>query len=160
MVEGPFIKKFPERSHVSSQNISGCGCTVDLFSIYYQKNLGTLQADLGNSCSCLSCTVNSHLVDSFSCHHAEAGPLVCAANGDGGLFFLDTPFCTRPLQAGTTRLHQTAWVFFAERPLWHQMGCMGTGRQPAFYCISTSLQTALIYSSIIACLWEMATEKL
>lgn len=36
-----------------------------LFSIYFQKNLGTLQADLGNSCFYLFQTVNSHIVDQF-----------------------------------------------------------------------------------------------
>lgn len=131
-----------------------------LFSIYYQKNLGTLKAHLGNACSCFFRTVNSHTVGSFSCHRAGTGPLVCAANGDGVWFSLDTPPWARPLQADTARLHQTAQLLFAESPLWHQMGCVETGRQPAFFCVSTSLQTALVYSYIIACLWAVPTEKI
>lgn len=125
-----------------------------LFSIYYQKNLGTLQADLGTSCPIPSTLYgNSDTVDSFSCHHEKTGPGVCAANGD---WWVVVSWWTRPLQADTARLHQTAQFLFAEGPVWHQMGCVGTSLP---LCISTSLQTALIYSYNIACLQEMATAK-
>lgn len=72
-----------------------------LLSIYYQENLGTLQADLGASCSHLSWTVDSHSVGSFSCctGNVETGPLFRAANCDGGSFSLDAPPQTRSLGA-------------------------------------------------------------
>lgn len=81
--------KLPEESHGSTQSISVVVLWI-LFSIYYQENLGMLQAGLGAACSHLSWTVNRHPVDSFSCclRHVETGPLFCAANGDGGSFLL------------------------------------------------------------------------
>lgn len=91
-----------------------------LFSIYCQKNLGTLKAHLGNSCSCFFRTVNSHTVCSFSCHCAGTGPLVCAANGGGVWFSLDTPPWARPLQADTARLQTRLSV----APNWRQAGSL------------------------------------
>lgn len=103
-----------------------------LFSFCYPKNVGTLQADLGNSCSYPFHTVNSHIVDSFSCHHMKTGPLVVLHLVREGLFSLDAPPWTRPLQADAARLHQTAWFLFAEKPLWQQTSCLWTGRQHIF----------------------------
>lgn len=134
-----------------------------LFSIYYQENLGMLQAGLGASCSHVFWTVNSHTVDSFSCclSHMETGPLFCAANGDGGSFLLTPHNRQDQFRQAEAGLHQTAWFWFGGRPLQHQMGCMGTGRQPALYGIwhIFTNHSDLFLPRIVVYLWVMATEK-
>lgn len=119
--EGPFIKKLPERSHVPSQNICGCSCTVDFVQHLLSEKPGHIESTSWEFLL-LFLPHCSHTVGSFSCHRAGTGPLVCAANGDGVWFSLDTPPWARPLQADTARLHQTAQLLFAESPLWHQTG--------------------------------------
>lgn len=118
-----------------------------LFSIYYQENLGRLQAGLGASCSHLSWTVKSHTVDSPSCHisHVETGPLFCAAHGDGESFSLDTLPQTRSLQAGRSQAAPNSLVLVCRKASAASDGLYGDRQAACPYCIGTPLQTTQIY---------------
>ena len=134
-----------------------------LFSIYYQENLGTLQADLGASCSRLSWTANSHTVNHFSCciSHVETAPLFCAANGDGGSFSLDIPPQTRSLQAGRSQAASNSLVLVCRKASAAQDG-LYRDRQAACPLLHWHIfanHSDIFLPRVIVCLCVMATEK-